>query len=78
MAGGDCKVDISDRGQTVGTITIKNGKSVDIGNNTRLTCKDGNITVSPSNERPLRGEIQNPLLAVTKAGLSLTRKREQR
>ena len=74
MAQGDCKVEMRDeKGEVAGNLTIKNGKHVNIGGNTTLNCKDGNVTVTPTNPTK-RGVVRDPVVVVGPEGLRLARK----
>ena len=78
MAKGDCKVDMKNqKGELVAELTIKNGKQVDIGGNTTLHCKNGNVTVTETNPTK-RGVVKHPVLVVGTEGLRLARKRRKR
>lgn len=64
MATGDCEVEMrNDKNEVAGHLTVKNGKSVNIGGNTKLSCKDGNITVSETTPTK-RGDAKNPVFVV--------------
>jgi len=75
MAKGDCTVQMinGDTNEQVGTLTIKNGKHVDLGNNTRISCKDGNATAGPT--VPPKSDVgKDPVLVTEPEGLRLARK----
>ena len=70
VMAGDCKVVMHDeKGDVSGNLTIKNGKHVDIGSNTRLNCKDGNVTVTETN--PTKRVVKRPELVIGPEGLRL-------
>jgi uncharacterized protein (UPF0333 family) len=78
MAKGDCEVEMrDDKGEVAGNLTIKNGKRVNIGGNTTLHCKDGNVKVNETNPTK-RGVVKHPVLVVGAEGLRLARKRRKR
>jgi hypothetical protein len=71
MAEGDCTVVMQDeKGEVAGNLTIKNGKHVDIGGNTRLNCKNGNVKVTQTNPTT-HGVVKHPVLVVGSEGLRL-------
>jgi len=64
MASGDCEVEMrDDKGEVAGNLTIKNGKHVNIGGNTTLNCKNGNVTVTETNPTK-RSDRKQPLFVV--------------
>jgi Ethanolamine utilization protein EutJ (predicted chaperonin) len=76
MAEGDCPVEMHDpSGAVSGYLTIKNGKSVSIGGNTTLHCKNGNVTVTATNATTggttTGGVVKHPVIVYGPAGLSL-------
>ena len=78
MAKGDCEVEMRDeKGEVAGNLTIKNGKKVNIGSNTTLHCKNGDVTVTETTPTK-RGVVKHPVLVVETEGLRLARKRRKR
>jgi hypothetical protein len=73
MAEGDCTVIMNDEnGELAGNLTIKNGKHVNIGGNTTLTCKNGDVTVSKTNPTQQGGVLKHhPVIVFGTDGLRL-------
>jgi hypothetical protein len=79
----DCPVEMHDStGAVSGNLTIKDGKSVNIGGNTTLHCNNGNVTASQTNPKavvantggtnpPSGGVIRHPVLVHGPEGLRL-------
>lgn len=69
----DCKVEMRDeKGEVAGNLTIKDGKHVDIGGNTTLNCKNGDVTVTPTNPKK-RDVVKDPVLVFEPEGPRLAR-----
>jgi hypothetical protein len=71
----DCEVEMRDeKGEVAGNLTIKDGKKVNIGGNTTLHCKNGNVSVTET--VPTKRDLgERPVLVIDAEGLRLARER---
>jgi hypothetical protein len=69
----DCKVQMTDDRGGQGILTIKDGGHLDIGSNTTLNCKNGNIKVTET-KPTTKGVVKHPVLVIG-PGLRLKKSR---